>query len=227
MSQAIVMVSGKGGTGKSTLTCALGRLLAKAGKRVVLLDMDMGMRSLDLMLGAQDRVVYDLVDVVEGICSLKQALIKLDDPNLNLINASQLRGSDATSPARMDQIVQKLKSRFDYVLIDCPAGVGKGFANAISGADKAILVTTPDAVSMRDAERVAGLLMKHDIADRQLVINRMPNRRMDDDVPDMDRMQQAIKIPLLGWVPEDPSVAHSSGKGEAADAFSRIAARLM
>ncbi len=230
MSQAIVITSGKGGSGKSTLAKNIAQRLCAMGKSVVLVDMDMGMRSLDLMLGLQDKVVYDLVDVAEGLCKLKQALIRVE-PNKEfyLLNAAQTRGEDAVSPAQAEGIVKRLKDRFEFVLIDCPAGVGKGFRNAIAGADAAILVATPDALSQRDAERVAGLLTRGGVSERMLVVNRVPLLKSEQrGMIEPEVMAEALRIPLLGWLPEQSGMAGAgAAQGPAGRAVEDIAGRLL
>lgn len=223
MGEAIVITSGKGGSGKSTLTVGLGRALAARGKQVVMVDMDMGMRSLDLMLGVQDRVVYDVSDVIDGISRIKQALIRVaPDQEMYVLNAAQTRGSDAITPVQMERIVKKLKEKFDYVLIDCPAGVGKGFRNACQHADSAILVVLPDRVSVRDAERVVGLLRKCDVAKVRLVANRLPMYDVPQGELSAAKIEEALGLSLLGWIPDD-GAAVRHGFSEIED----IARRLM
>ncbi len=224
MGEAIVITSGKGGSGKSTLTCALGRAMARAGKSVALLDMDMGMRSLDIMMGVQDRVVYDVADVAEGVSKIKPALIRAEGAGeLYVLNAAATRGSDAVTAQQAEQIVAKLKEKFEYVLIDCPAGVGRGFRNACAGADRAVLVVLADPVSVRDAERVIGLLERCDIKSPGLVVNRAP---MDGKMPDglgVEEICQRLHLELLGWVAEDPGVQHGEENRQMRD----VARRLM
>lgn len=218
--QSIVIVSGKGGSGKSTVAINLGRCIAALGKRVVLLDMDMGMRSLDLMLGLQDKVVYDIADVAEGICRLKQALIRIEqNQEFYLLNAAQTRGSDAITPQQVEQIVRKLKERFDYVLLDCPAGVDRGFKNACAGAETAILVITPDQISLRDAERVVGLLQKCGIRNTRLLVNRVG---MDVLGLTIEDCEQRLRLPLIGWLPEI-----GAAEGIKLTAFDAISRRLI
>ena len=164
MGEVIVITSGKGGVGKSTLTAGLGVALAGLQRRVALVDMDMGLRSLDIMLGLEHKVVYDLADVADGMCRVKQALIRHPQvEGLWLLSAAQMRGSEALTAHQVERVMNQMRDRFDYVLIDCPAGVGRGFRNAASCASRAILLTTPDVVAMRDAERVVGLLERLDV----------------------------------------------------------------
>lgn len=219
-----MITSGKGGSGKSTLAAALGRALSAHGHSVALIDMDMGMRSLDLMLGVQDRVVYDLGDVADGTVKLRPALVKVDPAReLYLLSASALRGDAAIVPDQAMRIAATLKDKFDLVLIDCPAGVGRGFQNAIAGADRAIVVALPDRVSLRDAERVAALLSRAGMADAMLVLNRVP---MDAPMPDglsVDAIRDSLRLRFLGWVPDDPGIPLGRGVRQTGD----IAKRLM
>nr|MBO2470079.1 septum site-determining protein MinD [Bacillota bacterium] len=163
MGVAIVITSGKGGVGKTTTTANLGTALAMLDKKVCLVDTDIGLRNLDLVLGLENRILYDLVDVVEGRCKLQTALIpdKRLEGKLVLLPAAQTKDKSAVSPEQMAQLVkEQLKSDYDYVLIDCPAGIEQGFRNAIAGADRAVVVTTPDSTAVRDADRIIGILEK-------------------------------------------------------------------
>ncbi len=174
MSQVIVITSGKGGVGKTTTTANLGVGLAQAGKKVVLIDTDIGLRNLDVVLGLENRIVYDLVDVVTGVCTPKQAAIKDKRyDGLFLIPAAQTKDKDAVSVEQMKELCEKLKKDYDFVIIDCPAGIEQGFKNAIAGADKALVVTTPEVSAVRDADRIIGLLEANEIEDHYLVINRI------------------------------------------------------
>lgn len=224
MGEAIVITSGKGGSGKSTLTCALGKAMARAGKSVALVDMDMGMRSLDILMGVQDRVVYDVADVAEGVIKIKPALIQAEGAGeLYVLNAAATRGSDAVTGQQAEQITGTLKEKFDYVLIDCPAGVGRGFRNACSGADRAVLVVLPDAVSVRDAERVIGLLERCDIRRPGLVVNRTPvDGRMADGFG-VEEIRERLHLELLGWIGEDAGVQMGEENRQMRD----VARRLM
>lgn len=203
MGQSLVITSGKGGSGKSTLAVNLGAALAAAGKTCVLVDMDMGMRSLDILCGLENRIVYDLADVADGICRVKQAIVKHPViQGLSLVSAAQTRGSDALSPQRSREVMEELKDRFDLVLIDCPAGVGRGFRNAASGADRALIVSLTDPVSIRDAERVAGLLERSDILRPELVFNRVRPARGGQRA-EMGYAER-LNLNLIGLIPEDP-----------------------
>lgn len=236
MSQAIVITSGKGGVGKSSLCVNLGVSLAEKERKVVLLDMDIGLRNLDVLLGLENRIVYDLVDVEEGTCRLKQALVR--DPKhegLYLLAAAQTRDSGAISPRQMQKVILKLKEQFEYVLLDCPAGIGRGFKNAVAGADEAIVVCVPDVVSIRDAERVMGLLERSDILHPRLIVNRMTPAQSGKGAPiSVAQVKERLPMELLGVVPEDGAMAAAAMQGEpivdwhsaAGEAFLRIARRI-
>ena len=164
MSEVIVITSGKGGVGKTTTSANVGTGLAILGKKVVLIDTDIGLRNLDVVMGLENRIVYNLVDVVEGNCRMKQALIKDKRyPNLFLLPSAQTRDKSAVSPGQMVKLVDDLREEFDFILLDCPAGIEQGFQNAIAGADRAIVVTTPEVSSIRDADRIIGLLEAADM----------------------------------------------------------------
>jgi len=236
MSEALVITSGKGGAGKSTLAANLSLALADGGAKVVLIDADTGLRNLDVLLGMENRVVYDLTDVAEGVCRLKQALVKHpDNEKLCLIAAAQMRDSSSVSPAQMEKIVGKLKELFDWIVVDCPAGVDRGFRTAIAGADRAIVVTLDDAVSIRDAERVGALAQKAGLPKPMLVCNRMRAEKLKkDDQPAWRRMAERLDMQLLGVVPEDEEIRWAvqagvpvvRGKSAAGAAFLRIARRV-
>lgn len=216
--KAIVITSGKGGVGKTTAVANIGAALAMRGKRVVLVDADIGLRNLDLVLGLENRVVYDLVDVVEGACRLKQALVRDKRiQELYLLPASQSRMKDAVRPDQMKNLCEELKKEFDYVLVDSPAGIEKGFQNAIAGADEAIIITTPEVTAVRDADRVIGLLEASSLTSYKLVINRV---KMDmvrkGEMMDQEDVVEILAIKLLGIVPEDEKIVISVNKGELA-----------
>lgn len=165
MGEVIVVTSGKGGVGKTTTTANVGTGLAAAGRKVVLIDTDIGLRNLDVVMGLENRIVYNLVDVVEGSCRVKQALIRDKRyPGLYLLPTAQTRDKSAVNESQMKKLVEHLKEQFDYILLDCPAGIEQGFKNAIAGADRALVVTTPEVSAIRDADRIIGLL-------RHLVLN--------------------------------------------------------
>ena len=172
MSEVIVITSGKGGVGKTTTTANVGTGLAKEGKKVVLIDTDIGLRNLDVVMGLENRIVYNLVDVVEGNCRIKQAMIKDKKyPNLFLLPSAQTRDKTSVTPEQMSKLVEELKSEFDYIILDCPAGIEQGFKNAIAAADRALIVTTPEVSAIRDADRIIGLLEANDIHKIDLVID--------------------------------------------------------
>ena len=164
MSEVIVITSGKGGVGKTTTSANVGTGLAVLGKRVVLIDTDIGLRNLDVVMGLENRIVYNLVDVVEGNCRMKQALIRDKRyPNLYLLPAAQTRDKTSVNPEQMIKLVDDLRPEFDYILLDCPAGIEQGFRNAIAGADRALVVTTPEVSAIRDADRIIGLLEQEEL----------------------------------------------------------------
>nr|WP_317356556.1 septum site-determining protein MinD [uncultured Tyzzerella sp.] len=238
MSEVIVITSGKGGVGKTTTSANLGTGLALCGKKVAMIDADIGLRNLDVIMGLENRIVYDLIDVVEGNCRLKQALIKDKRyDNLFLLPAAQTRDKDAVSPEQMQKLCDTLKEDFDYVIIDCPAGIEQGFKNAIAGADKAIVVTTPEVSAVRDADRIIGLLEANELTDPMLILNRI---RVDmvrkGDMMAMEDVTEILAIDILGIVPDDESIVISANKGEpavtdssskAGQAYRNIAQRIM
>ena len=217
MSKAIVVTSGKGGVGKTTVTANLGYGLALRGRNVVLVDTDIGLRNLDVMMGLENRITFNLVDVADGICELSQALIK--DPrlssNLYLLPASQSKYKEDVSFAQMKAIIGMLKNNFDYVIIDCPAGIEHGFSNAVQAADSAIVVVTPEVTSVRDADRVLGLLEAHEITETSLIVNRIrPDMVNSGKMMTVDQITNLLGIKLLGVVPEDKNVIACTNKGE-------------
>lgn len=238
MSEVIVITSGKGGVGKTTTTANLGTGLALAGKRVVLVDADIGLRNLDVVMGLENRIVYDLVDITEGNCRLKQALIRDKRyENLFLLPAAQTRDKNAVSPEQMQQLCKDLRQDFDYVIIDCPAGIEQGFKNAIAGADRAFIVTTPEVSAVRDADRIIGLLEAAEMHNPKLIVNRIrPKMVKKGDMMDIDDMIDILAIDLLGVVPEDEHIVVSTNRGEpaicneqsrASQAYRNIVRRIM
>ena len=176
MGEVIVITSGKGGVGKTTTTANLGAALALADKKVVLVDTDIGLRNLDVVMGLENRIVYDLVDVAEGKCKLRQALIKDKRfTDLYLLPAAQTRDKSAVTEEQMIEITNKLREEFDYILIDCPAGIEQGFKNAVAGANRAIVVTTAEISAIRDADRIIALVEVSGIKNPELIINRYEN----------------------------------------------------
>lgn len=238
MGEVIVITSGKGGVGKTTTTANIGTALALEGRRVVLVDADIGLRNLDVVMGLENRIVYDLVDVVEGVCRLKQALIKDKRfEGLFLLPAAQTRDKNAVTPQQMQKLCDELKEQFDFVLIDCPAGIEQGFKNAIAGANRAVVVTVPEVSAVRDADRIIGLLSANELINPQLIVNRL---RLDmvkrGDMMNIDDTIDILGIDLLGVVPDDERIIVSSNRGEpavmeaasmAGRAYRNIAKRLL
>lgn len=216
MQNVIVVTSGKGGVGKTTTVANLGAGLVQAGKKVVLIDTDIGLRNLDVVLGLENRIVYDLVDIVEGTCRLRQALIRDKRyDGLFLLPAAQTRDKMSVSPAQMKKVVRELEEEFDYILIDCPAGIEQGFKNAIAGAKSAIVVTVPEVSAVRDADRIIGLLSANGIDDCELLVNRIrPNLVKRGDMLALDDTLDILGIGLIGVVPEDETIIRASNIGE-------------
>ncbi len=238
MGEVIVITSGKGGVGKTTTTANLGTGLALAGKKVVLVDTDIGLRNLDVVMGLENRIVYDLVDVVEGFCRVKQALIKDKRfEGLYLLPAAQTRDKSSVNPQQMLSLCQELKEEYDYILIDCPAGIEQGFKNAIAGADRAIVITTPEVSAVRDADRIIGLLEANEVRSPKLLINRL---RIDmvkrGDMMTIDDIIDILAVGLIGVVPDDEKIVISTNRGEpainddkslAGQAYRNIVGRIM
>lgn len=218
MNNVIVVTSGKGGVGKTTTSANIGVGLARQGKRVVLMDTDIGLRNLDVVLGLENRIVYDLVDVVSGTCRLKQALIKDKRyDGLYLLPAAQTKDKNAITPEQSKALVEELEKEFDYVIIDCPAGIERGFQNAIAGAKSAIVVTVPEVSSVRDADRIIGLLGAAEVEDMKLLINRLrPDLVKKGDMLAIDDTLEILGIDLIGVIPEDELIFRSSNLGEPA-----------
>ena len=215
MGEVIVITSGKGGVGKTTTTANLGSSLAEAGKKVVLVDTDIGLRNLDVM-GLENRIVYDIVDVVEEKCKLRQALIKDKRfEELFLLPAAQTRDKTAINEEQMKELTKKLKEDFDYILIDCPAGIEQGFKNAIAGADRAIVVTTAEISAIRDADRIIGLLESSEIRNPELIVNRLrPNMVKKGEMMEVDDIVDLLSVDLIGVVPDDEYIITQTNKGE-------------
>ena len=235
MSEVIVITSGKGGVGKTTTSANVGTGLAVLGKKTVLIDI--GLRNLDVVMGLENRIVYNLVDVVEGNCRMKQALIRDKRyPNLYLLPSAQTRDKTAVSPEQMKKLVDDLRDEFDYILLDCPAGIERGFQNAIAGAERALVVTTPEVSAIRDADRIIGLLEAADMGMIDLIVNRI---RMDmvrrGDMMSMDDVMDILAVNVIGVVPDDESIVISTNQGEplvgmgsmAGQAYLNICRRLM
>lgn len=217
MGKVIVITSGKGGVGKTTTTANLGTGLAALGKKVCLVDTDIGLRNLDVVLGLENRIVYDLLDVVEDRCRVRQALIKDKQygERLVLLPAAQTREKDAVNPEQMRELVEQLKEEYDFVLLDSPAGIEHGFKNAIAGADLAIVITTPEISAVRDADRIIGLLESQELYDPQLIINRVrPDMVRKGDMMDIADIDDILAISILGVVPDDEDIIVSTNRGE-------------
>ena len=216
MGEVIVITSGKGGVGKTTTTANLGSSLAEAGKKVVLVDTDIGLRNLDVVMGLENRIVYDIVDVVEEKCKLRQALIKDKRfEELFLLPAAQTRDKTAINEEQMKELTKKLKEDFDYILIDCPAGIEQGFKNAIAGADRAIVVTTAEISAIRDADRIIGLLESSEIRNPELIVNRLrPNMVKKGEMREVDDIVDLLSVDLIGVVPDDEYIITQTNKGE-------------
>lgn len=216
MSEVIVVTSGKGGVGKTTTSANVGTGLAMLNKKVVLIDTDIGLRNLDVVMGLENRIVYNLVDVVEGNCRMKQALIKDKRyDNLFLLPSAQTRDKTAVSPEQMKKLTDELREEYDYIILDCPAGIEQGFKNAISGADRALIVTTPEVSAIRDADRIIGLLEANGIHKIDLIINRI---RMDlvrrGDMMSNEDVIEILAVSLIGAVPDDENIVIASNQGE-------------
>ena len=231
--RVIVITSGKGGVGKTTTNANIGTALAKAGKKVVMIDTDLGLRNLDLLLGLENRIVYTIVDVVEERCKLKQALVKdKKNPNLCLLAAAQTRDKTAVTEEQLKDICEKLKK------VDCPAGIEQGFQNAVAGASEAIVVTTPEMSAVRDADRIIGLLeAKEEIKSYKLLLNRVrPNLIKSNDMMSVEDVVEILSADLIGIIPEDTGIITSTNKGEpivndekslAGQAYNNVARRII
>lgn len=218
MGDVIVITSGKGGVGKTTTTANIGMGLAMMGYKVVLVDTDIGLRNLDVVLGLENRIVYDIVDVTHGNCRMKQALIKDKRfEGLHLLPAAQTKDKTAVNPDQMRELAAQLKKEFDYVIIDCPAGIEQGFRNAIAGAEKAVVVTTPEVSAVRDADRIIGLLEAAELREPKLLVNRLrPAMVKKGDMMSIDDIIDILAIDLVGVVPEDELIVITTNRGEPA-----------
>lgn len=237
MSEVIVITSGKGGVGKTTASANIGTGLTQLGNKVVLIDTDIGLRNLDVVLGLENRIVYNLVDVVEGNCRIKQALIRDKTyPNLYLLPSAQTRDKSAVTPEQMKKLTDELREEFDYILLDCPAGIEQGFKNAIAGADRAVIVTTPEVSAIRDADRIIGLLGAAQIQKIDLILNRI---RMDmvkrGDMMSVEDVMEILAVNIIGVIPDDENVVIATNNGDplaggatlAGQAFLNISRRIM
>ncbi len=235
--KVIVITSGKGGVGKTTTCANIGMGLALRGKRTALIDADIGLRNLDVVMGLENRIVYDIVDVIEGRCKLKQAMIRDKHlPELYLIPAAQTRDKTAVSPSDMIRLCNELKNGLDFILIDSPAGIERGFRNAIAPADRVLIVTNPEVSAVRDADRVIGILEAEEKRSPGLIINRLNTALVKQhDMLSPDDVVDLLGIPIIGIVPEDETVIVSSNRGtpvaqdpksRAGQAFRNIAKRV-
>ena len=236
MSEIIVITSGKGGVGKTTVTANLGLGLAKLNKKVVVVDTDIGLRNLDFVLGLENRIIYNLIDVIEGTCRMKQGLIRDKRcENLFLLPSAQTKDKTAVTPEQMIKLTRDLSEEFDYILLDCPAGIEQGFKNAIAGANRAIVVTTPEVSAIRDADRIIGLLQANEMPEIHLLINRL---RMDmirrGEMMSVEDVTEILAVDLIGAVPDDEAVVIATNQGEplcgqdslSGQAFSNICRRI-
>lgn len=237
--KVVTITSGKGGVGKTTVTANLASALAMLGKKVVAIDADIGLRNLDVVMGLENRIVYDLVDVVEGRCRLRQAMIKDKRlPELYLIPAAQTRDKMAISPSDMILVCDQLRQEMDYVLIDSPAGIERGFRNAIAPADRVLIVTNPEISAVRDADRIIGLIEAEEKGPGQLIVNRLkPQMVARGDMLSIDDILDILAVELVGVIPEDESILISTNQGlpiamnavngsSASQAFRNVAQRL-
>ena len=216
MGEVIVVTSGKGGVGKTTTVANIGTGLAMLDKRTVVVDTDIGLRNLDVILGLENRIVYNLVDVINGKCRLKQALIKdKRHPELYLLPSAQTKDKSAFSPEQMIKLTEELREEFDFVLLDCPAGIEQGFRNAIAGADKALVVTTPEVSAIRDADRIIGLLEADGIQDIHLIINRLrPDMIARGDMMSVEDVVEILAVNLIGSILDDEQIVIAANQGE-------------
>lgn len=234
--EIIVVTSGKGGVGKTTTTASLGAALALKGKRVLVVDADIGLRNLDVILGLENRVVFNLVDVAKGACRPSQATIKSKSSNnLYLLPASQTDDKDVIGEAEMKETLERYRREFNFILVDSPAGIEQGFKNACAAADRALIVTTPEIPAIRDADRVVGLLASRGI-EAQLIINRIDAEMVQrGDMLSVEDVEEILGIEIVGIIERDENVIISANSGEpvvynqkakAGQAFMRLAGRL-
>lgn len=238
MGVVIVVTSGKGGVGKTTAAFNLGAALSMQEKNVLLLDADLGLRNLDVVMGLEDRVVFDMVDVVEGLCLLKQAIVSDErfSERLHLLPAAQTRDKCGITQEQMQFLIDQVRPLYDYILIDCPAGIERGFVNAVSCADEAIVVTMPEVSAVRDADKVIGLLASYDLVSPKIIVNRIrPQMVKKGDMLSVGDVTELLGASLLGVVPDDEAIIRAGNLGRAAvlrpsdagQAYLRIAMRIL
>lgn len=235
--EVIVVTSGKGGVGKTTTTANVGTGLARTGKKVCLIDTDTGLRNLDVVMGLENRIIYNLVDVVEGNCRVKQALIRdKHHPGLYLLPAAQTRDKSSVTGGQMIKVIDHLRDQFDYILLDCPAGIEQGFQTAVAGADRALVVTTPEVSAIRDADRIIGLLEAKGVCRIDLIVNKIRVEMIKHgDMMSANDVVDILSVPLLGVVPDDEGVVIATNQGEpvvgepllAGQAYKNIVSRLL
>lgn len=215
MGEVIVITSGKGGVGKTTITANLSISMANMGKKILAIDTDIGLRNLDVVMGLENFITYNLVDVIEGNCRLNQAIIRdKSHPNLFLLPSAQARDKDSVSPEQMCRLINQLKDSFDYILIDCPAGIEQGFKNAIAAASKAIVVTTPEVSAVRDADRVIGLLEKDGISPIYLIVNRIrPDLIKKGDMMSKNDVSEILGVDIIGSLNDETDVVIATNRG--------------
>ena len=216
MGEVIVITSGKGGVGKTTTTANIGAGLSWLGKKVIVIDTDLGLRNLDVVMGLENQIVYNLVDVIEGTCRLKQAAIRdRRYENLYLLPSAQTKDKTAVSPEQMIKLTDDLREEFDYVLLDCPAGIEQGFKNAVAGADRALVVTTPEVSAIRDADRIIGLLESGGLRDIRLIINRLrPEMIARGDMMSVEDVLEILAVDLIGAILDDEQIVIATNQGE-------------
>ena len=245
MAEVITITSGKGGVGKSTTTANIATALAKLGKKVVAVDFDIGLRNLDMILGLENRIVYDVVDVMEGNCNLAQAIIKDKRVNnLHFLPASQTKDKNVLNKEKVEKLINELKKEFDYILIDSPAGIESGFEHSIYLADRALIVTTPEISSVRDADRVIGIIdakskkaQEGKEVQKHIIINRLkPELVKKGEMLSIEDVLHILALPLIGIVPDSEDIVKSTNLGEpialneksiVGEAFRRIARRIL
>ncbi len=237
MSQILVITSGKGGVGKTTTTANIGVGLAMRGNKVALIDTDTGLRNLDLLLGLENRILYDLVDVTSGRVQYKKALVRHKKfENLYLLPTSQIKDKSAVNPEQLVKLCEEMKKEFEFIIIDCPAGIEQGFKTAIAAADTAIVVTMPEISAVRDADKIIGELGRADKENVKLVVNRIRQQMVEKgDMLDMNDIDEILSIACIGQVPDDESVVVATNRGEpvitmsnslAGQAYKNIVARI-